>query len=173
VVTRAAVVIRPAEAGDREGLRELLAPGWLAGRDACLVFVDRVIDQLAEVDRRVLVAEAEEGVVGWGRAASWAPSPEDPANAAPGGVYLRGVSVIPSWRRRGIGRRLTQARLDWARGRGAREAYYFADQGNVASLALHAPFGFRIVTHDFWFPGIHDPDVPMFLLRAPLPSGAT
>ncbi len=52
-----------------------------------------------------------------------------------------------------IGRALTEERLAWIRGR-AREAWYFANARNDASLELHRQLGFVEVTRTFWYPAV-------------------
>ena len=59
--------------------------------------------------------------------------------------------MLPEFRRRGIGRNLTQVRLDWIRQRDSR-AYYFANIRNQASIDLHRRFSFVEVTRDFIYP---------------------
>ncbi len=80
------------------------------------------------------------------------PPPDSPPNMAPAGWYLSGVIVAEDYRRRGIGRRLTQARLNWIAERD-RAAYYFSNARNRASIDLHRAFGFVELTRDFTFPG--------------------
>jgi L-amino acid N-acyltransferase YncA len=66
-----------------------------------------------------------------------------------------GLVVGRRWRRRGIGRALTRVRLDHVREQGAREAFYFANEQNRASIALHADLGFTEQTRDFHFSAAH------------------
>ena len=47
-----------------------------------------------------------------------------------------------AWRRRGIATELTRARLRWAFAR-TDKVFYVTGADNVASLYLHAAFGFR------------------------------
>lgn len=61
---------------------------------------------------------------------------------APAGHYLGGIIVHPGWRRQGIGAELTAARLRWI-GQRAKYAYYFTNEQNQASRALHATLGFE------------------------------
>jgi ribosomal protein S18 acetylase RimI-like enzyme len=110
-------------------------------------------NNLGRDDRLVTVAEAVTGLLGYGRTGWFDPAPDAPANTAPTGWYLTGLSVAPDWRRRGIARALTEARLDWVADR-ADEAWYFANARNLVSLALHASLGFVEVTRDFSFPGV-------------------
>ena len=44
-------------------------------------------------------------------------------------------------------------RLEWLRTR-ASEAYYFANSSNLASIDLHAAFGFQAVARDIYVPGV-------------------
>ncbi|WP_454226258.1 GNAT family N-acetyltransferase [Propioniciclava flava] len=61
---------------------------------------------------------------------------------APDGWYLSGVVIAPDARRRGLGRRLTQERIDWALERGS-AVYYVVAASNWASRALHGELGFE------------------------------
>jgi len=100
----------------------------------------------------LLVAAAGGDTCGFARAAWFSPPEDRPANSAPAGWYLFGVIVRERWRRRGIGARLTEARLAWISER-ADEAYYFANALNRASIDLHERLGFRELTRSFSFPG--------------------
>jgi len=99
----------------------------------------------------LLVAELGSKVVGFGRVAYFEPAVDAPANAAPAGWYLLGVNVEPSYRRRGIGRALTVARLKIIEAQ-APVAWFFTEATNQASIRLHTDLGFRENTSDFWFP---------------------
>jgi len=61
------------------------------------------------------------------------------------------VIVVPEYRRRSVGRILTQARLDWIAQRD-RWAYYFANAQNRVSIELHQQFGFIELTREFSHP---------------------
>jgi ribosomal protein S18 acetylase RimI-like enzyme len=67
---------------------------------------------------------------------------------------LRGVVVSRAARRRGLGRKLTTARLAWI-ARHADDAYYCVSRENLASIKLHETFGFTELTRDFWFPKLN------------------
>ena len=131
----------------------------------------RVVTRVAEggPDLWVRVVVEEGTVVAWARADRIQPPPDAPANAAPAGFYLCGLSVRQDRRRQGIASRLTAARLAWISER-ADVAWTFMDVDNVASRALHARFGFVDVTTDFWVAGTRDPSVPMVLSRWTRPS---
>ena len=73
--------------------------------------------------------------------------------SVPDGWFLTGLVVDPLHRRGGIGRRLTQARLQWLDGR-TNKVWYFASAMNRASLELHRKLGFHEVTRDFVIPGV-------------------
>jgi ribosomal protein S18 acetylase RimI-like enzyme len=77
------------------------------------------------------------------------PGPRRP----PEGWYLSGVIVRPDLRRRGIGRRLTAARIEDLRGV-ARELYCVVNARNRASIDLHAAFGFEELTRAFDYPRV-------------------
>ena len=100
----------------------------------------------------LVVAAAGGETCGFARAAWFEPPEGAPADGAPAGWYLFGIIVRERWRRRGIGARLTEARLAWIAKR-ADEAYYFANAQNRASLDLHDRVGFRELTRSFSFPG--------------------
>lgn len=104
-------------------------------------------------DKRVLlVAEHEGEVIGYAWL-SWLTPVADGGRNAPDGWYLSGVVVAPAFRRRGIGRRLTQARIDWVLEREA-SAHYVVSRSNQASRTLHAELGFSEVSDDFVLPGV-------------------
>lgn len=54
-----------------------------------------------------------------------------------------GMWVDPAWRRRGIGRALLRAVLDWARGRGLARLALSAPAHESAAIALYTKAGFR------------------------------
>jgi len=66
-----------------------------------------------------------------------------------------------------VGERLTRDRLDWIAAR-SREAYYFANERNRATIDLHAPFGFVEVARDIRSPGLTFSGGVGLLLRSDL-----
>ena len=107
---------------------------------------------LGDPEVLLLVGTIDDQLVAFGRAWQFTWPDDPPDDIAPAGWYLLGVVVPDAWRRRGIGRALTMARLDWIRAR-ASEAYYFTNAQNRPSLDLHAALGFTELTRAFTFPG--------------------
>lgn len=106
----------------------------------------------SRADNLVLLAEVEDEIVGFARARHFEPPAPLSERTAPAGWYLLGVNVLPTHRRRGVGAELTRARLRWITER-AGEAYYFTEEENHASIALHERLGFREVSRAVEYPG--------------------
>ncbi|WP_164987470.1 GNAT family N-acetyltransferase [Propioniciclava flava] len=101
---------------------------------------------------QLFVVEAEGAIIGYGWVSFLTPVDHGGRNA-PDGWYLSGVVIAPDARRRGLGRRLTQERIDWALERGS-AVYYVVAASNWASRALHGELGFEELTDDFRMPGV-------------------
>ena len=114
--------------------------------------LEKLLASSAARKARVLAAQHGPRLVGIAKITRFTPPPDSPPNMAPAGWYLSGVIVAEDYRRRGIGRRLTQARLNWIAERD-RAAYYFSNARNRASIDLHRAFGFVELSRDFTFPG--------------------
>ena len=171
-------VIRRAHSGDVEGAAQLalLDAGAMAGlqhaRDGIplTIALEQRTKELTEPgfgeDRMLFVAEEAGQIVGYGRVRHVPPLEEvDPPLRPPTGWYLIGMIVDPQHRRRGIGRLLTQARLDWLQGR-APEVFYFTRSTNEVSIALHEAWNFQVHSTHFFFPrtGLQAGDGTMFRL---------
>lgn len=100
----------------------------------------------------LLVADRNGEVLGYGKA-TWLTPGADGGWNAPDGWYLSGVVVDPRFRRRGLGRALTQARCAWVWERNE-TIYYVANSRNAASIDLHRELGFFEVARDFHLPGV-------------------
>jgi ribosomal protein S18 acetylase RimI-like enzyme len=146
VLIRAALPSDVAELATIEAARE----GGDVGEHAAKL--EKLLASSATGNARVLAAQHGPSLVGIAKATRFTPPAEPPPNIAPAGWYLSGVIVAEGYRRRGIGRRLTQARLSWIAERD-RVAYYFANARNRATVELHRPFGFVEITRNFTFPG--------------------
>ncbi|QHK20115.1 GNAT family N-acetyltransferase [Pseudarthrobacter psychrotolerans] len=95
---------------------------------------------VADPERHVLVATADGAVIGWGKTHYW----DHDDGPAPSGHYLGGVTVLPEWRRLGVGAAMTAARLRWVWAR-ASEAWYVVNAENLASIELHRRWNFTEV----------------------------
>jgi len=122
-------------------------------REWRLVF-EQFLEESQTTERSLLlVAGLHEGVIGYGKAAYFTPPAGSAPNVAPEGWYLTGVVVRPEFRRRGVGKALTTARLAWIAARSA-IVYYVANERNRVSIELHRAFGFSERTRDFYHPGV-------------------
>ncbi|MGU3643377.1 GNAT family N-acetyltransferase [Microbacterium sp. C23T] len=124
------MIIRPASADD---LADINAVHEACGRRA---WDSAVLDDVD--DRLIVVAVADGKIV----AAAKTHHQSTPDGGAPEGYYLGGLAVHPSHRREGIGLALTRVRIEWVWAR-ADGVLYFTDEDNLASLRLHAAFGFE------------------------------
>lgn len=100
-----------------------------------------MIDKSLEDDRSLLVADIEGEIAGFAQANFLE---QHPVDHGPAGFYLTGVTVLSDYRRAGLGRSFTVARLDWIRER-ANEVWYFASSVDQSSIELHLAFGFEEV----------------------------
>lgn len=108
---------------------------------------------LDATDRATLVGLVDGQLAGYATVGWLVPGAGDPGSLAPDGWYLLGLIVDPRFRRRGVGRRLTEERLRWLRGR-TDKVWYFASSANQASIDLHTEFGFRLATENLELPGV-------------------
>ncbi len=108
---------------------------------------------LDATDRATFVGLVDGQLVGYSTIAWLAPAIGHPKSAAQDGWYLLGLVVDPSFRRLGVGRRLTAERLRWLHGRTDR-VWYFVSSANQASIDLHTEFGFRLSAENLDFPGV-------------------
>ena len=115
----------------------------------------------------VLVAAVDDDVIGFGKVRHLSEARADDGSASPEGWYLTGVVVDPRFRRRGVGSRLTEARLQWVSERG-RFAYCFSNARNSVSIMLHRRFGFVEVARGSEFAGVSFVGGEGILFRADL-----
>jgi ribosomal protein S18 acetylase RimI-like enzyme len=146
------LIIRPPRAEDFEPLGRITAARQGGDPAAHATALERFPRGAGAGRSLLLVAELEGAVVGFGKCRHFEPPADAPPDTGPEGWYLAGLIVDERCRRRGIGRRLTEARLAWIAAR-AGEAYYFANAQNAASIALHRTFGFREIARHFTLPG--------------------
>ncbi len=143
----AGLTTRPAVAADGPELAALRAARDGISEAAATTIFDRHFTQAQDGTSLILVASFEGRVVGYGVAERLV------RVGLPEGWYLGGVVVEPPRRRRGIGARLTSERLAWIAAR-ARQAYYFVNERNRASIDLHARVGFRELARDIRVAGL-------------------
>jgi RimJ/RimL family protein N-acetyltransferase len=138
-------VVRPADPGDAQDLKELgdevaaEPEGWLATSDGWRTAADerRYLRAIRRYPHAaVFVAEAEDGTV-VGRLSI--ARDQHPASRHVADV---GLMVSQPHRRRGIGRALLGAAVDWAREQGVRKLELHVFPHNVAAIALYEQFGF-------------------------------
>jgi aminoglycoside 6'-N-acetyltransferase I len=136
--------LRPATHQDVDGLLAFDMTVVVRTRDDW----NTAIDKAVRGERLLLVAEVDGVIAAFGQAHHL---DEHAIDSAPPGWYLTGVTVLPAYRRAGLARRLTTARLDWISER-ADETWYFANAQNAASIRLHEALGFSEVSRA---PAIH------------------
>lgn len=138
-------MFRLAEFRDREAIVELTSernPG-MAMPDI-INTTERELKTLeSDPTYRLYVADLAGEIVGFCRFYDSAGLPiHKKVFPSPSGWYAMGIVVAPSWRRQGIARFLSQARLRSLKEYGATEMYSVVDGNNQASIQMHLAFGF-------------------------------
>ncbi|APD08781.1 MULTISPECIES: aminoglycoside 6'-N-acetyltransferase [Thermus] len=127
--------LRREELADYLALRVQL---WPEGGDEA----EEVEALLRDPQAMAFVAEAEGRLVGFVEV-SLRPYAEG-CETRPVG-YLEGWYVLPSWRRRGVGRALVEAAEAWARAKGCREMASDAALANLLGQEAHRHLGYEEV----------------------------
>lgn len=164
--------VRAAEESDVDACVQLAlaaAPGGGGSSDP-EVWRGALGRDVQDPDRQLVVAVAEDRIVGYARAHLVEAADGAAVDAAPPGYYLIGLWVDPGHRHGGLGASLTAARLRWISER-AGEAWFFTEATNAASIALHERFGFVEVTRRFSFRGVPFEDGARILFRTVLRGG--
>jgi len=162
------LTIRPARMKDVGVLGRISADR--EGGDAlanCVVFKRAIKGDGIGCTSLVLVAAVEDDIIGFGKVRHLSEARADDGSVSPEGWYLTGVVVDPRFRRRGVGSRLTEARLQWISERG-RFAYCFSNARNSVSIALHERLGFVEVARGSEFAGVSFVGGEGILFRADL-----
>lgn len=95
---------------------------------------DQIFADCLRVGYHCVVVETAEGVMGYSVLSMGA-----------GEAHVLNICVAEPLRRRGIGRNLLLAVLDYARDRGIRDAYLEVRRSNRAAIALYQQLGFECV----------------------------
>ena len=141
----APILIRSAQPGDAAALAELAASvggepqGWLLSEGGWRTASDerRYLRAVRRhPDAAVIVAESDDGIVGR-LSVSRDPHPSSRH------VADLGLMVAASARRRGVGRALLDAAVEWARSAGVRKIELHVFPHNEAAIALYKAFGFE------------------------------
>ncbi|MFT4542623.1 MAG: GNAT superfamily N-acetyltransferase [Planctomycetota bacterium] len=144
--------ISRAETRDLEGIIQMTAQRQSVAPEEIAARLEREI-ALDDPKHLLLAARVPTATIAFARI-NYAERPAECApNHQPAGFYLGGVIVDENFRRRGVGKRLTEARLDWLMPR-AREVFYIAGDNNHASIDMHAALGFEELTRDFFAPRV-------------------
>jgi ribosomal protein S18 acetylase RimI-like enzyme len=109
----------------------IITPGWLAA-------------VLAEEDTGLFVAEAEHHVVGV-LLLRLMRSSKDPIFRPRRYVNVDEIAVLEAYQGQGVGRRLMQRALEWARQQGAQDIELSVSEANRRAIALYETMGYESV----------------------------
>ena len=126
------IILRAAENSDVQRLLALAEDCPGAPRWAPRTWQQVLESTQAGVQRIVLIAESVDKCVGFGV-----------LGLAGDDAEIESLAVSPSWRRRGIARRLCHDLLGWARARAVRHASLEVRVSNTVARALYESLGFR------------------------------
>ena len=159
------MTIRQARLDDEPKLRDIDAVTWTAGvSPAPPPSADAAFFGERTAPSDVLVAEAGGAIAGYaalGRSVSLASHSHV--------LEIRGLAVHPAHQRCGVGRRLVEACIEQARGRGARKLSLRVLGGNVAARRLYESCGFTaegVLRAEFFLDGRYVDDVLMARMLA-------
>lgn len=99
-----------------------------------------------------MVAEHEKEIIAYARLRYWERDEERGKHKDLEGWFLNGIIVKDSYRRSGVGERLTKERVDHLKKIEASEVFYVVNSKNTVSIALHEKLGFEIIDNDFMAP---------------------
>ena len=156
------VLCRPAVESDCEAIAALR--GALGRTENAAEWTEKGLSTARDRPRTnaLFVAQRAGALVGYAAAEHFEWIGERPRNAAPPGYYLAGIVVDPAHRLRGVGLALVEARLRWIANH-SKIAYYYADDDNLPSIAIHEKVGFRALLNDFAHPWVREPNSCMTL----------
>jgi ribosomal protein S18 acetylase RimI-like enzyme len=105
------------------------------------IWRERFGADLNDPHRQFFVGSYGEEIVGYGHAVRHTRPIDASSDSSPSGYFLSGLLVAPEYRRHGIGRLLTVARLQ-ALKRVTKTVFYLAEPDNAATIQLHTHLGF-------------------------------
>lgn len=141
------VVIEPAVSRHLDGWSRLRAELWPG--QSVLEHRDEAAAWIADEESVCFVAVTAGEIVGFAEAAL---RTDYVAGCDTSPVaFLEGIYVAPSWRRRGVARRLCRAAEQWGRTEGCTEFASDADIANLESHRMHAALGFGEVERVVFF----------------------
>ena len=147
------VDVRPATPDDIEAIARIDEVYGIGSLETLIPRIVASFERIARGEERRYncIASVEGEVVGYGscRFRAWSETHE--GSGLPDGWYLSGLQVLPSHRRRGIGRALTEHRIKWLSER-TDVVYYNADEVNGPSIHLHEALGFVEVARGLLVP---------------------
>lgn len=138
------IEIRRATPGDAEGISAV----WeVVCAERVYTAVNRAFtpqqerEYIATLSERegIFVAEVEGRVVGFQSLDLWAKYTDSFDH-----VGVMGTIILPQWRRMGLGRRLAQHTLDFARASGYEKLVVYVRGGNVRGQAFYRSLGFAL-----------------------------
>jgi aminoglycoside 6'-N-acetyltransferase I len=145
------VIVRPARPGDQAAWAALRAALWPdADPEELAQEAARFFGEGLHGADAVLLAVADGGALPIGMAELSVRSHADGCTSNRV-AYLEGWYVDVAWRRRGVGRALIEAAVEWARGLGIGEMASDADIDNTVSLRAHEALGFTPVSRAVTF----------------------
>lgn len=146
---------RPARSSDLEALALISAEREGQTPAEALQAMQSCFAQASELELPLLwVAQWQGKLLGFAKILYLESAHEQSQTQAPAGWYLGGIVVAPHYRRLGVGKALTQARLNWLRSQACKMVYYCVNAQNLASIDLHSAFGFVEISRDFDIPGM-------------------
>jgi ribosomal protein S18 acetylase RimI-like enzyme len=70
----------------------------------------------------------------------------------PSGWYLLGLGIYPEYRRLGIGTKLTEIRMQWAKEHSnENKVYFYTNPKNITSQEFHKEMGFKKIKGEWFF----------------------
>lgn len=109
-------------------------------------YLERTKKELEDIESAIefnlIVAEYKKEIVGFGRSIYYDLRKTQVPYFSPSGWYLMGLVVKPNFRRRGIGRRITEERMALI-SENSNEVYFVINSINRVSIELHKKLGFK------------------------------